>query len=148
MAKEEKKKRTIWNTGLKDLGASRNEAFVAFLLSCVGLIIIGVYVLRPNAIVSEEIITGILAADGILFGFWAALLGVAPKGEKAKWKHLNVIKKGVFFSLAVLVASVFLMYGYAVGLLPSSYVMFLAVYSFYFTSVFLGISLYYGMFEG
>lgn len=148
VAKKEIKKRTFWNTGLKDAELSRKETVGAALLGLAGLSIVVMYLYRPFANVSEETITGILAADGLLFGFWAALIGITPKERKARWKHLGAIKRGVFLSLAVLIASVYLIYGNALGFLPSSFVLFVTVYSFYFTSVFLGITLYYGMFEG
>ena len=141
--------KTVWNTSIKTIWEklSWKERLSSFALSLVGVLIVVLFGLRPSANIGSEVINGILGANGIIFGFWVAIVGIAPKESKELWRHKKSIKTGIFSSLAILIVSVFLIYGNALGFLPSSIVLFLSVLSFYWTCVFLGITLYYGIFS-
>jgi hypothetical protein len=103
-----------------------------------------VSLVKPSFEINPEYINGILAANGVVFGFWAAIIGLSADSVRVYEEAI-----GVSFSLTLglLIFSVFLLSGMALSLFPSVLVLFFSVLSFYFTCYFLGITLYYVVFK-
>jgi hypothetical protein len=93
--------------------------------------------------VNPEYMDGILAANGVIFGFWAAIIGLNIYAIKQYKKTLETF---FFTTLSLLVFCVFLLSGTALGFLPSVWTLYFSVL-FYLTCVFLGLTLYYIVFK-
>jgi len=83
--------------------------------------------------VDPEYLNGILTASSILFGFWIFFLGTMTQagervGKNAEYK--GYIKSYVFFSFALLVASIFAIYFGALNLIPSIHALLFCASSF------------------
>lgn len=97
--------------------------------------------------VSSEFTNGVLGANGILLGFWTVIIGISKKDNPQLWKNKGQIMIGLFVSLFILMFSVFSMYLNALEIIQPLGVLTASVLGFYFTVIFLGITLYYGVFR-
>lgn len=94
-----------------------------------------------------EFVNGILSANGIIIGFWAAIIGLSKREHELVWRAVDVIEVLFFISLGFLSFSVFLWSFQALDILPSFFVFPWSVTSFYITCVFLGMTLHFTVFE-
>lgn len=100
-----------------------------------------------NFVVPPEYINGIISANGIIIGFWAAIIGLSHKEHKLLWRDLNVVQLLFFVSLGCLILSVFLFAFQALKAVPSFYTLASCVFGFYVTCVCLGITLHFFVFR-
>lgn len=121
-----------------------------------GLVIIGLYFVASFAVVvlglaltpeQSEInvtyINGILTASSILFGFWATLFGIRPKGAIGKTLYRDVLRGSVFFSIFLLSLSVVSVFFSAMNGLSSKSACGIVTFSFLMNLGFLGMHMHY-----
>jgi hypothetical protein len=143
------KKETICNTSIETIWnrLSRSEKIFSFMGGILFTIIIILAILNSHVEVSSEFSIGLLSANGILLGFWGVIVGMSHYGNKKLWSHKHSMKTGLFGSLALLCGFVFVLFLNALHLVSSVVTLCAGMFSFYWTLIFLGTTLYYGVFS-
>ena len=95
--------------------------------------------------VGLESISGVMAANGIILGFWAAII-VIPANSKLR-KNRNLVETGIIFNLATLIGSVFSVVASFIGIISTWGALSFSVMSFYLVCWALGITLHYTIFH-
>jgi hypothetical protein len=98
-------------------------------------------------VVPPEYVSGIISANGIIIGFWAAIIGLSYREHPLVLKKIDVIEFTFFLSLSLLIFTVALFAFQALGLIASFSVLTISVITFYLTCFCLGITLHYSIFK-
>lgn len=117
----------------------------AFLIFLMIITLVGLYGVPSSFEVDVRYIIGILTTSGILFGFWAILIGRKPgKEEKTKrWQYEHIISKVFFFSFGFLLMSVLMTYLTALNKVSSLFTFLFCICSFYLNAFLVALTLYY-----
>lgn len=111
-----------------------------------GFIVVAIifwYGIARNASISLDVVNSVIAANGIILGFWSALLAIPKVEQKELWLNRTTTETAIISTLSTLIVSIFFMSAAAVGIINTIWALFWAVLSFYIVCWVLGITLHY-----